>query len=162
MLSAMMAVSLSALSANPGKLMVSHSVGEDMLVFIKPRKMATADKEGSANPISYDITLSTQTDTIAITYTLTARNASLQADSTFINNSGGFPNERLYAEPKSRNWIYRLRFKMPSEAFRQTFCSDHDLELKTGNCIFRLPAKKQTKAAEINRTALQMIELNKK
>ncbi|MDE6534435.1 MAG: hypothetical protein K2K82_00315 [Muribaculaceae bacterium] len=162
LINAMMALSIAATPANPEKQMVSHSVGDDMVIFVKPRKMPTANKTSSSKPITYDVTLSTQTDSVSVTYTLITKAPTLSADSTGVNGLRSFANERIYVEPKSKEWVYRLRFKMPAETFRETFCSTDSMELKTGNCTFLLPPKKQTKEAEINRMALKIIELNKK
>lgn len=162
MAAAMMAIGVAASPASPEKQMVSHSAGDDTIVFVKPRKMPTADKAASSKPITYDVTLSTQTDSVSVTYTLTTKVPTLNTDSTGVNGLRSFANERIYVEPKSKEWVYRLRFKMPSETFRETFCNTDSLELKTGNCTFLLSPKKQTKEAEINRMALKIIELNKK
>lgn len=157
-----LAVGIGGSAASPEKQIMSHSAGDDMIVFVKPRTIPTANKQTSAKPITYDLTLSTQSDSVAVTYTLIAPNSALHADSTIINGSSAYPNERIFVEPKSKNWTYRLRFKMPYSAFSQDFCGENELRVQTGDCLFTLPAKKQAKEAEINRAALKIIELNKK
>lgn len=144
------------------KHFVSHSSGEGMVVFIKPRKMAKAPSSAAVKPLIYDITLNTLSDTVAVTYTLIARSPSLQIDSTALNNSLKYPNERIFIEPKSNKWIYRLRFKMSEEDFKNSFCDNSALELKVDNCAFIIPEAKKPKEADIFKTTLTLINLNKK
>ncbi|MDE6145925.1 MAG: hypothetical protein K2F96_06575 [Muribaculaceae bacterium] len=153
---------LAATAASPDKQIVFHSAGDGMLVFVKPRKMAKTATSSASKPLDYDITLSTQSDTVSVTFTLVSKSASLHIDSTSVNSSLRYVNERLYVEPKSKNWIYRLRFKMPQDDFEATFCGDNPLELSVDNCGFQIPKKKQPKEAEICRTAVNIIEMNRK
>ena len=133
-----------------------------MLVFVKPRKMAKTTNSSDAKPLEYDITLCSQTDSVAVTYTLITKNTYLQLDSTVINETIHEPNERLYIEPKGKNWVYRLRFKLAQDDFLQTFCGTAQLELRVDDYRFTIPQSKQPKEAEICRTALTLIEMNKK
>lgn len=149
-------------AGNPDKQMVFHTAGDDMLVFIKPRKMEISADCPAIKPLQYDITLSTQTDSVAITCTIVTKNANLQTDSTLVNGYLKIPNERLYIEPKGKNWIYRLRYKMANEDFKQAFCNSPKVELCFDKCKFIIPAKKQPAESEICRTALTLIEKNKK
>lgn len=149
-------------AGSPDKQMVFHTAGDDMLVFVKPRKMAKTAESAAVKPLEYDITLSTQTDSVTVTYTLVTKTSTLQTDSTVINGLIHIPNERIYVEPKSKNWIYRLRFKMAGKDFQQTFCGDAPVELSIDNYRFMIPQSKQPKEAEICRTAVTLIEINKK
>lgn len=151
-----------AAAADSDKQFVFHSNGADMLVFIKPRKIPATKKGLKTKPLSYDITISTQIDSITVAYTLISPSSSMPTDSIFINNTYSYANEKIYIEPKSKNWEYRLRCKLPIEDFRKTFCCDQTMNINIGDYEFLLPNSKQQKEAEINRKALQMIELNKK
>lgn len=124
--------------------------------------MAKAPSSAAVKPLLYDITLNTLSDTITVTYTLIAKSPSLQIDSTAINNSMKFPNERIFIEPKSNKWIYRLRFNMSDEDFKNSFCDNSALELNVDNCSFIIPEAKKPKEADIFKTTLTLISLNKK
>lgn len=141
-----------AVAAKPEKQIISYSACDGTLVFIKPRKI---------KGIEYDITLNSTNDSVAVTFTLHAGSTTQQTDSTTVNDSLRFANERIYVEPESKGWRYRLRFRMSAEEFGNTFCKPGILSLTIGDSRFANSEKAQRKEAEICLMAKTLMELNK-
>lgn len=155
---------LTAAAINPDKHLVYHSSGDHTIVFVKPRKMSKAPGCPAVKPLTYDITMNTMNDSVLVTFTLTTREPAQTSDSTTVNNRFTFANSRRnYIEPKGKNWENRLGFYMSQSQFSQTFCNpDSGLTLNIDGNKFEISPKNRKKDAEICRTALQIIELNRK
>ena len=142
-----------AVASKPDKHIISYSTDEGTLVFIKPRKLQA---------LEYDITLNSTNDSVAVTYTLRTPTTALSTDSTTVNDSLRFANERIYVEPDSKGWRYRLKFRMSANEFANTFCQPHALSLTVGGLRFANSIKAQSRESAICLTAQTISRLNKK
>lgn len=99
--------------------LVVKSTYDAMVVFAKPTKMSKKKGSAALKDLEYDITATTVCDSIGVTASVITATP-LVLDSVCVEcgvQSLKYSLERIFVEPKGKNWLSRIRFYIPMRDF---------------------------------------------
>lgn len=135
------------------------------VVFVRPKAMNCVDGGGRA--LDYDWTVTTLSDTVSLTCTVMT-DSPVAADSLSLCFGGETPRiltkplEKIYAEPKGKKWVYRVRAPFAYDEFRAISVSDDAPLLRMMDFSFRHSDKKWESCKDVYKLAIEIIEENRK
>lgn len=153
---------------NPSNEILTKNTPDGTVIFIKPQKMKRCDGIGVLKDLEYDIVLASLSDSVSFTATLITE-APLKLDSVHVSNPGFnamYPIERLYVEPKGKNWESRVRFYMNIIDFTELALKPGYMSLQWGTQpkapLYRHNSKKWEKFRSVYNFACKVLEQNKR
>lgn len=157
-----MLVPLCAAALRPMKHMEVMVRPDGAVVFVKPRSMLCV--QGGKKAMEYDVTMSTLADSAFFTCTVMT-DAPAGIDSVAFRSGSGagvtLPAERIYAEPKSDRWVYRLRCALDSAAFADFSSSAEAPCVEAGGKVYRHKQATWNDCREVFKLAKEIIDRNK-
>lgn len=104
---------------DPSSALVVKSTADAMVVFAKPTKMSKKKGSAALKDLEYDITALTLCDSISVTASVITATP-LVLDSVSVESGVQcckYSLERIFVEPKGKNWLSRIRFYIPMSDF---------------------------------------------
>lgn len=147
-------------ATDPAKQIITRSLGDDFLAYVKPRKMPAVKQSLALKPLEYDLTATTINDSVSLTCTIVTAQP-LLTDSMRIDTCS-FAFERIFVEPKGKTWVNRIRVYMSKANFQNLFCSDRSPQLNMNGALFLTPQKNWEPQRKTNSFMMQLIDLNTK
>lgn len=156
-----------AYGVKPMKHLKVLATSEGAVVFAIPSKMPCVS--GGKTPLEYDLTMSTLTDSVSFTCTITG-DLTLPVDKICFTNlkaqsgesSFCCETEKIFKEPKDDKWVHRLRAQLSEDEFKKITESVTSPKIVIGTCTFELKPSQWKDRRIIYQTAAEIVKQNKK